>query len=828
MPRRKPEVMSPAGYWPQLRAAIEAGADAVYFGLHHFSARAKVGFSLDELPEVMRTLHTRGVRGFITFNTLVFEHELPEAGRTIAAIARAGADALIVQDYGIVRMAREIAPDLELHASTQMSITNVEGVKLAQSFGIERVNLARELSLDEIRKIIAETDCELEMFVHGALCVAYSGQCFSSEAWGGRSANRGQCAQACRLPYELLVDGRIEPLGDARYLLSPGDLYALAQIPEIVELGVAALKIEGRYKDADYVALTTQAYRKAVDEAWEGRAQSVTRVEELRLEQVYSRGLGPFFLTGTNHQAVVQGRAPRHRGVEMGRVVRVHTDGVDLETDEAHSIAPLKPGDGVVFDAADWRSPGEPEEGGRVYEILPGLDGTLGVKFGNGAIQFDRIRAGDRVWRTADPDLARVVKPFLEATSPVARQGVRVHVTAAEGAALVSEWSVGETRVVVRSAGMLETAQNRGVSVESLRMQFGRLGNTPYELREVTLDISGTPFAPASVLNQVRREAVEQLQAMQSTVRAGVVNTVEYSRPVRDACVTGEPELHLLVRNADQLEAAIEIRPASITLDYLDLYGLRPSVERVKQSGIAARVASPRVVKPGEERILNFLVSLDCAILVRPAGMLHALRELSHAALIGDFSLNAANSVTAETYLAMGLERLTPTHDLNAAQVADLARTSGAERMEVVAYQHLPVFHTEHCVFCRFLSTGTSYRDCGRPCEKHRVELQDSAGRAHAVLADVGCRNTVFGAEAQEASRHIEEWKRAGIRHFRLEFVHETAAEVKEIARAFASAMAGEISPQQLGIQLKRFAAQGTTEGSLFVPADYLKLPILQ
>ena len=821
--------MSPAGYWPQLRAAVEAGADAVYFGLHHFSARAKVGFSLDELPEVMRTLHLRGVRGFVTFNTLVFEHELPEAGRTIAAIARAGADALIVQDYGIVRLAREIAPDLELHASTQMSITNAEGVKLAQSFGMERVNLARELSLDEIRKIIAETGADLEMFVHGALCVAYSGQCFSSEAWGGRSANRGQSAQACRLPYELLVDGRIEPLADARYLLSPGDLYALKQIPEIVEMGVAALKIEGRYKDADYVALTTQAYRKAVDEAWEGRTQSVTRADELRLEQVYSRGLGPFFLTGTNHQAVVEGRAPRHRGVKMGQVARVRADGVDIETGEAHKIAPLKPGDGVVFDAADWRSPGEPEEGGRVYETLPGLDGTVALKFGNGAIHFERIRAGDLVWRTADADLARVAKPFLEPTSPVARQSVIVHVTAAEGAPLTAEWRVGGESVTVRSAALLDRAQNRGVSVESLRLQFGRLGTTPYELRELTADISGSPFAPVSVLNQVRRDAVEQLQQLQSRVRVGVVNVVEYSRRAGARPAADElPQLHLLVRNAGQLDAAIELRPASITLDYLDLYGLRPSVERVKQSGIAARVASPRVIKPGEERILNFLVSLDCAILVRPAGMLHALRELSHAPLIGDFSLNTANSVTAEMYLALGLERLTPTHDLNAAQVSELARIAGSSKIEVVAYQHLPVFHTEHCVFCRFLSKGTSYRDCGRPCEKHEVALQDSSGRAHPVLADVGCRNTVFGAEAQEASRHLEEWKRAGIRHYRLEFVHESAAEVKAVARAFASALTGQITPQQLASELKKIAPQGTTEGSLFVPADYLKLPILQ
>src|ERR1017187_3636028 len=229
-PSRKPEIMSPARYWPQLRAAIEAGADAVYFGLKHFSARAKVGFGLEELPAVMTTLRQRGVRGYVTFNTLVFEHELEAAARAIADLAQCGVDALIVQDYGVVRLAREIAPDLELHGSTQMSITDAAGVRLAQSAGLRRVTLARELSLNEVRAIFDQTGCDLEIFVHGALCVSYSGQCFSSEAWGGRSANRGQCAQACRLPYEMIVDGELRPLDDARYLLSPGDLYALAQV----------------------------------------------------------------------------------------------------------------------------------------------------------------------------------------------------------------------------------------------------------------------------------------------------------------------------------------------------------------------------------------------------------------------------------------------------------------------------------------------------------------------------------------------------------------------------------------------------------------------
>ncbi|MDZ4799856.1 MAG: peptidase U32 family protein, partial [Bryobacteraceae bacterium] len=316
MPRKPPEIMSPAGYWPQLHAAIEAGADSVYFGLKHFTARAKVGFTLTELPEVMRTLHRRGVKGFVTFNTLVFDHELNEAARALTAIAEAGADALIIQDYGILDLAHRIAPDLELHASTQMSITNAAGVRLAARHGVQRVTLARELSLKEIRAIQNEAACDLEIFVHGALCVAYSGQCFSSEAWGGRSANRGQCAQACRLEYGLLVDGTERPLGDARYLLSPGDLYALHQVPEIVDIGISSLKIEGRYKDAEYVALTTAAYRKAVDAAVAAQPALITPEEELRLEQVYSRGLAPHFLTGTNHQTVVRGRAPRHRGVE--------------------------------------------------------------------------------------------------------------------------------------------------------------------------------------------------------------------------------------------------------------------------------------------------------------------------------------------------------------------------------------------------------------------------------------------------------------------------------------------------------------------------------
>ena len=826
--------MSPAGYWPQLRAAVEAGADAVYFGLKHFTARAKVGFDLRELPEVMRTLHSRGVRGYVTFNTLVFEHELGEAAKAIEALAGAGVDALIVQDIGITKLARQIAPSLELHASTQMSITSSEGVKIAQGFGVDRVTLARELSLEEIARIYTETGCDLEIFVHGALCVAYSGQCFSSEAWGGRSANRGQCAQACRLPYELLVDGELEPLADARYLLSPGDLYALEQVPEITRIGVAALKIEGRYKEADYVAMTTRAYRRAVDAAWAGLANRVTDEERMQLEQVYSRGLAPHFLTGTNHQAVVRGRAPRHRGVLVGTVTDVDRDGrVWMDPAQAHYISPVKPGDGLVFDAASWRSPGEAEEGGRVYQAISQLDGLVELGFGNRVLRPERIHAGDLVWRSHDPELDRVVKPLLETTVPMHRQRVLVRAIANEGQPLQTEWwleRLPEVRVFVESPMVLGKAQNRMLARELLLDQFGRLGNTAYELAGVELEVGGQPFAASSMLNGIRREAVEKLAELQAvplfhfTTDAGAILAAALLKtPATE--VTG-PVLHLLVRTPQQLEAAIAMRPESITLDYLDLYGLRPSVERVRGSGVPVRVATPRILKPGESRIQNFLLDLQCTILVRGAGMMEPLAN--RAELIGDFSLNAANSLTAETLLRMGLKRITPTHDLNAAQVAELARAVGAQNIEAIAYQHLPVFHTEHCVFCRFLSEGTSYKDCGRPCEEHRVALKDQNGRAHPVMADVGCRNTVFGAEAQQASAHFKDWRKAGIRHFRLEFVHETGEEVREVAELWRAALDGAITPAQLDKQLRRVSPEGVTEGSLYVPADYLAFPILQ
>ncbi len=824
---KAPELMSPAGYWPQLHTAIEAGADAVYFGLTHFTARAKVGFHLAELPAVMQTLHARGVKGFVTFNTLIFDHELQAAEEALVGITEAGADAIIVQDIGMAQLARRIAPTLEVHGSTQMSVTSAQGAELAKQFGCARVVLGRELSLSDIARITQETDLALEVFVHGALCVSYSGQCFSSEAWGGRSANRGQCAQACRLSYDLLVDGQQRDLGPYRYLLSPGDLYALHQVPELVRLGIACFKIEGRYKDSEYVALTTQAYRKAIDDACAGLALRVTPEDELALEQVYSRGLGPYFLTGTQHQQVVRGRAPRHRGVQVGEVVRVLADGVQVK-----DTPPSKPGDGLVFDAAAWRSPDMPEEGGNVYAVQPLQGSVVLLQFGRGAIDVSRIHVGDLVWRSFDPALLRQVKRFTEAARPVATRPVAFAVTARRGTPLLLTASTADgLSTAVTGTIPLAPAKQRALDEAFCREHLGKLGGTPFHLDTVSLDAPEPLFVPVSELNALRRSAIDQLLALRTLPQAGSTHRVVAATLAR---LSPQPptdtttHVHMLVRTPEQLEAALAVRPSSITLDYLDLYGLKPAVERVKAAGIRCRVASPRILKPTEGGIVRFLSTLDCELLVRAGGLLHELQALPAAQrpiLTGDFSLNAANAITAQTYLDMGLAAITPTHDLNAQQIADLTQHVAADALEVVVYQHLPVFHTEHCVFCRFLSTGTDYTNCGHPCEQHRVALKDKAGRMHPVLADVGCRNTVFGAEAQVATKHLPLWLAAGIRHFRLEFVHESTTDVRQISAAFQQALGGQLSFPQLEQALTRWAPQGVTEGSLFVPLDYSRVP---
>jgi putative protease len=820
-------LLAPAGDWDCVKAAVENGADAVYFGLDRFNARMRAdNFTEADLPALMSFLHRRGLKGYLTFNILVFENELEEAEQYLRTIIAAGVDAAVVQDVGICRMIRRLSPDFPIHVSTQMTVTSAAGVEFARELGCQLVVLARECSLQEIAALqSAANGLPLEVFIHGALCVAYSGQCLTSEALGGRSANRGECAQACRLPYELVCDGQPVPLGDRQYLLSPRDLAGLEVLPDLVRLGVASLKIEGRLKRPEYVANITRIYRRALDSLASGHASTPggeqDRQVRYEMEMAFSRGLHSGWFHGTNHQALVHARFGKKRGVYLGEVEEVRRQAVVTVL-----RGPLKRGDGVVFDAGN---PELPEEGGRVYDIRPrraGSDRGAGVvlEFGRGDIDFGRIQAGNKIWKTSDPELDRRLRQTFEGDTPRFRRpiSVEVHGRAGEALTVVARDSLGhETRLA--SSMSLARAENQPLTTQTLREQLGRLGGTQFTLRELENRLAGRVLLPVSELNRLRRDMVRQLEALASQPPRWTLTVAEKPERPQGAAAPGTvqdrtPRLVVLVRDLAQLAAALESGIETLYCEFEDPRKYREAVSRFRSArgpaGGNIFVAPPRVFKPGEEATLSQVRSSAAdGYLVRNYDH---LRFFEADRKIGDYSLNIANHLAAQFFKErFNLERITASYDLNFGQLEALLLAVPPAWIEITVHQHMPMFHMEHCVFCAFLSTGTDYRNCGRPCDTCRLEVRDRAGAAHPVKADAGCRNTVFNALAQTGAEHVWRMLALGVRWLRIEFLNETPDQVARTIAKYAQLLRGEISGSALWRELKLLNQLGVTRGQM-------------
>jgi putative protease len=839
-PPRLPELLAPAGDWDCARAAVENGADAIYFGLDRFNARMRAqNFTEADLPALMEFLHRRGVRGYVTFNTLVFTDELADAEDYLRSVISAGVDAAIVQDVGICRLIRNISPDFPIHGSTQLTVTSPAGVEFARSLGCELVVLARENSIREIEAIqtaqrdqasVAGTPAPLplEVFVHGALCVAYSGQCLTSESLGGRSANRGECAQACRMPYELVSDGQTVDLGDRRYLLSPQDLSGLEVLPDLVRAGVRSLKIEGRLKSAEYVASITRVYRRALDQLAASASAGSSSEARYELEMAFSRGLYTGWFRGINNQELAHARFGKKRGVYLGEVSAVGPNAVRLRLE-----GPLKPGDGVGFDAG---RPDLPEEGGRIYGVRPLRDGFVELTFGSGAVDFQRIEAGHRLWKTDDPELNRDLRKTFEGEAPRQTRPLRFEVHGSAGAPMTLIVRDSEGHVVqVSSSILLMVAQKRPMTVESLGDSLGRLGGTPFHLGGMEVHLEGALILPVSELNRLRREAIAELEILRAAPRiwnllpaapeshsvAAAVRP-DSSPTVPSTTAAKTPELIVLVRSLAQLDAALRCGVTTIYCDFEDPKKYREAVTTFHTAhGCsvapgAARpeiwVAPPRVFKPGEEWILKQVLSSNAdGYLVRNP---EHLRFFAGQRRRGDFSLNVANPLAADWFIThQQLERVTVSYDLNAEQVAGLLRAAPPEWFELTLHQHMPLFHMEHCVFCAFLSQGTDYTNCGRPCDQHVVKLRDRTGAEHPLKADSGCRNTVFNARAQTGAESLGRFLELGARVFRIEFVDETAEQVATVIGRYRALLRGEITGQALWQELKLSSQLGVTRG---------------
>lgn len=558
-----PELLAPAGDWECAKAAIENGADAIYFGLDRFNARMRAhNFTEADLPRLMEFLHRRGVKGYVTFNTLVFADELTAAEEYLRSIITAGVDAAIVQDVGIARLIRRLSPDFPIHASTQMTITSPAGVAFAQDLGCNLVVLARECSLKEIAAIQEAQQggnpCSvfrvrspmgddsspnpeswlrntvplpLEVFVHGALCVAYSGQCLTSEALGGRSANRGECAQACRMPYELISDGKKVELGGRSYLLSPQDLAGLEVLPELVRAGVSSLKIEGRLKSPEYVASITRIYRQALDQLGAGDPMpKLAAAERYELEMAFSRGLFTGWFAGIDNQRLVHARFGKKRGAFIGEVLRVAGDRVHIRL-----AGPLKAGDGIVFDPGHGL---DNEEGGRVFQMRSAERGLRSdeavLTFMPGAVDFARVHMGDRLWKTSDAELEKRVRATFHGDAPRFQRPVDFELHGHAGAPLtvIARDELGHV-AQAQSAAPLARAEKQPLTEEKLRDQLGRLGGTPFKLGALRSRLEGEVILPVSELNRLRRELVAELERQRAQPKRWTLKNpeVEASEP---------------------------------------------------------------------------------------------------------------------------------------------------------------------------------------------------------------------------------------------------------------------------------------------------------
>ena len=795
------ELLAPAGDDESLRAAIANGADAVYLGLRQFNARLRANnFDAEHLHETVALCHQHNVRLYLTLNTLVLPDEWASAEALACLTANAGVDAVIIQDAGLADWFHRRIPSMPIHASTQMTLSEPEAIRWAQEhLGIRRVILPRELTTGEIQSIRAQTTVELEAFVHGALCISYSGQCHASFFMGGRSANRGACAQPCRLPYSLLENGQPVPT-TGRHILSPKDFCGLDFIQERIEAGVTCFKIEGRLKNADYVAATVAAYRDAIRAAQQSRAASTERNRQA-LEILFARGQTSGYVHGDQHAELVDPRLVGHQGLYLGTLTRVGRRSVFLEA-APDLLFPPQPGDGVAFDYPDAEGR---RAGARIYQAQRVSESENGpivyeLGFGHDDVDLATLHPGVSLWKTSDPVLDRTLRQsYAKITTP---HPVRLDFTllAARGRPVVLTGRDAQGHEAhVESEHPLEPSRTHPITPELLAGQLERLGNTPFGIGTIELRDDKEPvqqielMLPKSILNDLRRRVVEQLIEQRKTDHQHVIlpgEPMESEPPILSA---ERPLLKWLVRSEEQLSALLDHAgqikfPMVITPELSTPEATRLAFLRVREAGIAAGLAAPRVITESQAHLIEEQAALQPdQYLARSWGAVRRMQHLYPAARItGDFSLNIANARAAAVALRSGLAALTPALELTDAQQLALARQVGFGGMEWLVFHHPTLFFTQYCLYAHHVGTGKQYPECGKTCRTRQFTLEDRKGVAYEAVRDQAGRIQIMRTDPVNTERRLEsdEWRDSAA--FRFELLREDYNQTVELAAGAA------------------------------------------
>ena len=801
-----PELLAPAGSIDAVRAAVANGANAVYLGAERFNARDEgAQLSLDELEQACVIAHAGGARVYLTLNILVKPAELTDALSLLGEAIDRGIDAAIVQDLGLVRLIQRVYPGFEIHGSTQMTVHDADGARLMRDVGIERVVLSRENTLDDVRAIRAAVpDLGLETFVHSALCISYSGQCFMSGMISERSANRGSCAQSCRKDY-VLTDTTTGAELDRGYLISAKDLAAHDQIAQLAEIGVGCLKVEGRKKKPEYVATVTRTYRDFLDRVAAGEPVTATADEVRPLVQIFSRGFTSGMFTGRAGRTYITRSQPDNRGHELGVVVG--RDGQELLIDVTH---PVCPGDGLGF---------EPPEGAAGQPTGFSITKVRTVSERAGVIRQaiatrEWVNAGWRVVRSAEAALLeRARASFAALPVPVRgrRQRLDVRLFGSAGSLLKAIFTAGDEVVERRSETALAPAAQRALDYAKLREQLGRLGETPFTLGALDLTaLADGLFLPVSEINRLRQAAVDELLVRRDWAR--VAQLAERDARIADA-VSTPPAPAVPVHDGFTLSAEVasleDARTAAaagateVIFDPFLRHPIPPASrlatlrDELAASGVTLRLRTPTIVRPEERRTLDKWLALQLPILTGHAGLAVALagggRDVA-----ADYAVNVFNAYTAAEFFSRGVARIAASVELTADEIVQLVAPWEGRGFEVVAYGRPEGMTIEHCVLsAAFDREATTCRDL---CvQKHPVvEITDPAGYTFPVATDAACRNRLLHSRPIEGSEFVPRLWAAGVRSYRLLFNvpgDPVALVVGEFARLCSALARGEQAP---------------------------------
>jgi U32 family peptidase len=881
IPKPSPEILAPVGNLEMCKAAVHNGANAIYVGAPGFNARGRTeDLQYLDLQQIIEYAHQHYAKVYIALNVIIFESELTDVAKLLQQLFALQPDGFIVQDIGLTVLLRQLSSNIPIHASTQMTISSSQAIAATESLSIGRYVLSRELSITELQTIRQQTTKELEVFIHGALCVSFSGQCLTSESFGGRSANRGECAQSCRLPYVLYIDGARQANNDKHFLFSPNDLCSIENLSMLEQIGIESFKIEGRLKTPAYVAAACSLYANALQKVkteikttqesikehekvsaikntFENVTESRTTMAHNCIKSAlqYSRGFYAGWQNGIAYTKLIQGFNNEHRGIHFAQVIAiqkkslliaVHTQSIKNSIGLQFTIPDktllqlfleyLQPGAGLLLASKHPRR----EWGGRLYQIESVPQHAEYSNHSSHSNHTDHIDHSDHHLFRIKMSAAFALHPALLQCdvfindSPIAekqltasytnksnwlRKPLQISLSAHLDSDKTLQWQVHfSVHNQTATATLPCSLHNKTCTQHTVLKTLSSLQHTAFYAQSISLptdspnptnthnthnthntqntspknvarNSAGQTIVPTNPMVLYPFEERDLRKAKQQCLQQLAYSPIAiHSTPTHPSTpntVTPRPSttsyaFNVLVRNEEQIEALGDQNIHCVYMDFEWGKDYKKGLEQIRAMGYQAGICTLRIQKPNDTHHYTLIQKLQPdAVLVRNLGSLHILQN--HPCLIGDYSLNIANHLSAQWFAQQGLQRVTPGYDLNKYQTLELAGAT-AVPLESIIYYHMPTFHMEHCIFTSAFN-GASFPACGKPCEKHTMQVQDHKGEMHILQADQECRNTMFRGTCQNTFEWVPELMQKGITHFRIELLNETKSQIHEVLK---------------------------------------------